>query len=180
MRDLSTLLSRISLLAALSLWALAGNAPAARAAEAANAAASAGTSTAGVTIVRLWPAYRTAEAGERLVEFFGRPEPISDRIIRRSRPEQRGGYYFTVRLAPPGLPAGAVRWRLRYLAPGAPEVRTQDFDVTGQTGRALFELGLTGDDWLDPKAAPLAWHLALLGEKDAVLVSRQSFLWSER
>lgn len=130
--------------------------------------------------MRIWPGYRTAEDGERLVEFFGKPEPTGARTILRSQPDKRAGFYFLVRLEAPGLPDGARLWRLRYLIPGSPKMRVREFPVTAHIRRTVFELGLTGDDWLDPKALPTAWQLSLIGSQGEVLVGEQSFLWSDR
>lgn len=147
---------------------------------AAAAAVAADGRAGGPKIVRIWPGYRTADQGERLVEFFGKPEPTDTRTILRSQPEKRAGFYFLVRLEAPGLPEGARLWRVRYLIPGSPRMRVREFPVNAFAGRTVFELGLTGDDWLDPKAQPTAWHLALIGAQGEVLAVEQSFLWSDR
>lgn len=131
-------------------------------------------------IVRVWAGHRTADEGERLVEFFGKPEPTGERTILRSQWDQRAGFFFLVRLEAPGLPAEAKLWRVRYLIPGSPKLRTKEFALNGLAGKKVFELGLTGIDWLDPKAQPTAWHIALVGAQGEVLVSEQSFLWSDR
>ncbi|MEY2881807.1 MAG: hypothetical protein RLZZ15_4187 [Verrucomicrobiota bacterium] len=163
--------------AVVCLLALFAAASAARAGEAA--------------FVHVWPGWREAESFERIGEFLGGAEnPGAARVVR-TRADARAGYYFLVRFAATGAPAGA-RFELSIVRPDAPEPKKFSFAAdasasrsaappasdAGRAGAAVFHLGLTGADWPGGKTAhPVAWRLALLAADGRVLAAQESFLW---
>lgn len=151
-----------SLLIALTLSGLAGAAPRAIAAEA--------------TIVRVWPEYRTAESFVRIGEYFGGQERAPELIVR-TRPDQRGGYYFLTRVQTQAALKGAML-SLEYFAPGDEVARVRFFPVDLPAGSRAVLAGLTGEDWPNAKTTPTAWRVRLLGPDGAELAREQSFLWA--
>lgn len=134
---------------------------------------------AAVTIVRIWPEYRTQESFDRISEYFTGAENTGGQIILRTHPENRAGFYFFTRLKTPADITGA-RIELCVIAPDSAEVKTYAFDAPLlRKGAVLLDPGLTGPDWPDAAAKPTAWRLRLLDSAGAVIVSEQSFLWSK-
>ena len=133
---------------------------------------------AAITVVRLLPEYRTADSFVRLSEFFTGKENTGGDVVLRSQPGARAGYYFLLRLDNDGAADPAVRFELDVIRPGQPVPVTYTFDSALPTGREVYHLGLTGTDWPNPEAEPVAWQLRLLSSTGAELLHEQSFLWS--
>ena len=112
----------------------------------------------------------------RISEYLGGPENTSGRVILRSQPDARAGYYFSLR--PPGdfAPPENATWRLEVYGPMAPEPIDRSFPAA-PTGPAPVYLGLTGSDWPDPEGVPAAWRVSLIDADGAVLASEASRLW---
>lgn len=117
----------------------------------------------------------------RISEFFtGRENTGSDFIVR-SDPETRAGYYFTVRLKPYPYRKHTVdeAVRLEVIMPGDVEPTLFTFALgPGKKRNPLILIGLTGDDWPDSGARPLAWRISFMNADGETLVQKQSFLWS--
>jgi len=130
-------------------------------------------------IVRVLPGWRDAASFKRIAEYFTGREHTAGEVLRRTHPDQRAGYYFLLRVAGSGGPAD-VRVRLTVFAPGAadPRVHVLPARLTGDS--TVLNLGLTGPDWPDPKANPVAWKVEVLGaEGETVLAQATSYLWSQ-
>lgn len=140
-------------------------------------AAYAGTSPKADWIVHVWPGYRSTESFERIGEYFGGEETHPGRIVLRTRPAERSGYYFLIRLKTPQLPQEAKVWRLQVVIPGIEKPVTHDFPVNPKALEKVLELGLTGADWPSPQTHPNAWRLALVSADGIELLTKQSFLW---
>jgi hypothetical protein len=131
-----------------------------------------------VEFVRVWPSYRTADSFVRLAEYFGAPEsPVVDTLLR-SQPTNRAGYYWLVRTRAAAAQPGA-RYELALVPPGATAPVTYTFAHDLAAGNHVTQLGLTGTDWPDPAARPLAWRVTLLDAGNTILATRQSFLWRD-
>lgn len=129
-----------------------------------------------LTLVRVWPGWKDADAFARIREHFGGPEGDGRRRVLRTNPAERSGYYFLVRLRGPAVPGAA--FELAVLPPGATEPATHRFAATLAAGEQVFELGLTGAAWPGGAAArPVAWRLRILGPDGVVLAEQRSFLW---
>jgi hypothetical protein len=140
------------------------------------AAAAAATEAAG--IVRIWPGYRTADSFTTVGELFGGGERRSGRILRRTQPDSREGFYFLTRLRlAEALPAAEVR--LELVLPASPNVVTHRFTLDLPSGEPVLHLGVTGSDWSGADSRPVAWRLSVRA-RDAgpVLVQSQSALWT--
>lgn len=132
-----------------------------------------------LTIVRVWPGYRTAESFENISEYFGKNEEPAAQHILRSQPGERAGYYFLVRLKNKGADLAAARFELQLVTPFAAAPRTYTFDSSIPEGSHAFHLGLTGNDWPGkPKEESIAWKLRVLSSDGTELVQTQSYLWA--
>lgn len=131
-----------------------------------------------VEIVRLLPEYMPAAAFDRVSEYFTRRENTRGATVLRTQPASREGFYFNLRAkSPAGL---EIAWiELQIITPFSTEPRTESFALTLPRGSHLIRLGLTGPDWPDVDARPVAWKLRLLAADGAELATRQSFLWSK-
>ncbi|TVR51746.1 MAG: hypothetical protein EA425_06400 [Puniceicoccaceae bacterium] len=134
---------------------------------------------AGVNLVRLWTEYREAASFVRLSEYFTGRENPSGAVLLRSQPEVRDGFYFSLRLRSTQgrLPGGEI---ILEVLPGetaeTPRRLTFPFEPPGRRS-ALFHVGLTGDDWPDPQAHPVAWRLQVHASDGRLLAAEQSLLW---
>ncbi|ATC63259.1 hypothetical protein CMV30_04425 [Nibricoccus aquaticus] len=136
---------------------------------------------ADLTAVRVWPGYRTAESFERISEFFDGKENTSGQTHIRSQPATREGFYFLTRIKNPGTPLADVRVELSVItsASADPKTFTAFPATTVPSGSHVFQIGLTGADWSDATANPVAWQLRLLTAEGQELLRTQSFLWSQ-
>lgn len=140
--------------------------------------AAAGAKEGGVTIVRVFTGWRDADSFKRISEYFTNRENTGGETVLRSHPDQRAGYYFLVRAANPGTPL-AVRLSVQMVAPTDAKPRTYDFAAELKSGQNVLNLGLTGPDWPDAKANPVAWKLSLLAADGRLLASEESYLWEK-
>jgi hypothetical protein len=133
---------------------------------------------ADLTIVRTYTGWRDGASFKRISEYFTGQENTGKETVLRTHPEQRTGYYFLVRLANPGA-AQKVQFQLQLFQEGAPAPRTVAFPAELKAGSGVFQLGLTGPEWQDPRSHPVAWHLQILADDGRVLVSEKSYLWEK-
>ena len=131
-----------------------------------------------LTIVRVFTGWRDAASFKRIAEYFDGQEHTGGRIVLRTHPDQRAGYYFLVRTANPGA-AQAVKFSLLLSLPGEPKPKTVAFTADLPAGAAVLDLGLTGADWPDAKTNPVAWKLDLLAADGRVLATEKSYLWEK-
>lgn len=140
-----------------------------------------GSSTAmagGVEVVRLLPEYMPAAAFARVSEYFNGKENTRGATVLRTQPASRDGFYFNLRAKTDA--AIELAWiELQIITPVSTEPRTESFAISLPKGSHLIRFGLTGKDWPDAKARPVAWKLRLLGADGAELATEQSFLWSK-
>jgi hypothetical protein len=135
---------------------------------------------ADLTAVRVWPGYRTAESFERISEFFDGQENTGRQTVLRSQPATREGFYFLTRIKNAGPVLENVRVELNVITPASAEPKriTSFATTTVPVGNHVFQIGLTGADWPDATAQPVAWQLRLLSADGQELLREQSFLWS--
>ncbi len=134
---------------------------------------------ADLTIVRIWPGYRTDESFARISEYFGKEEDVAGQHILRTQLDARTGYYFLLRVKNSGAPITDTKIEIQLITPFAPEPQTYTFTTALPKGSHAFNLGLTGTDWPGtPKDQVVAWQLRILSASGAELAREQSFLWS--
>lgn len=132
-----------------------------------------------LTIVRTFTGWRDGVSFKRISEYFDGRENTGGQTIVRTDPAQRTGYYFLLRVANPGAPL-KVQFQLHLIEPGAPAQRTTTFPAEIGSGSGVFQLGLTGPEWQDAKAQPVAWRLLVIAADDGrVLASEKSYLWEK-
>ena len=130
-----------------------------------------------VEFSRVWPAWREAESFDRISEYFGGRENTGGHTLLRTHAEVRAGYYFLVRLKTPSVAPAGAKFVVNIISPAAPEPKSYEFPVAVAAG-GVFDLGLTGADWIDRKTHPVAWKLELRAADGRTLASTQSFLWA--
>ncbi len=130
---------------------------------------------------RVAAAYRDAEQFYRISEFFTGKESTGGDIILRTDPTERGGYYFTVKL--PRYPyrtevPAAVQ--LQVILPGDVDPTLFEFPLGPHRRRnPLILVGLTGKNWPDSSAHPLAWQITFHDSEGQPIARQKSFLWGE-
>lgn len=133
-----------------------------------------------IDFTRIRPKYRETASFKRISEFFTGKENPGRNIIFRTQPENRDGFYFAFRVeAPKGakVPAGTVAL-LVYL-PNATEPTEYTYDLEAQKKRWVpVMIGLTGSDWADPEANPVAWRLEYRTPTGEITAFANSFLWA--
>jgi hypothetical protein len=132
---------------------------------------------ADVTFVRVWPGYRTPESFERISEYVTGRENTGGQTVLRSQPARRDGFYFLVRLKNTGDPIAGASMELNVITPVSATPRTLTFTADVPAGQHVFECGLTGADWPDAKAHPVAWNIVIRAPGGAELARTQSYLW---
>ena len=134
---------------------------------------------ADVEFLRVWPGWRSADAFDRIGEYFGRPETTGRQRVLRTQSEPRGGYYFLVRVKSVAEIPNA-KFEVQVIRPDAPQPKTYTFATAVPSKETVFQLGLTGADWPGGEDAnPVAWRLTLVSGDGRVLAEQKSFLWEK-
>ena len=133
-----------------------------------------------VEIEEIKPRYIETEQFKRISEYLTGKEHIGDRVILRTQPEHREGYYFILFLDNDvrRLPNGAVVVG-EFYTPQSLEKQTHEFTLPSQRASTdeIF-IGLTGEDWPKKDDVPAAWRFTIKDANGAVLGEKQSYLWS--
>lgn len=135
-------------------------------------------SSAELAIVHVYTGWRDAASFKRISEYFDGKENTGGETVLRTQPEQRAGFYFLVRVTNPAAPLTAQA-RLEIIGSTTAKPVTHTFTVPLKSGATVLQLGLTGSDWTDAKANPVAWKLDLLGSDGQVLATEKSYLWEK-
>lgn len=131
-----------------------------------------------LTLVRVHPGWREAASFKRISEYFDGRENTGGELVFRTHPDRRGGYYFLVRVANPGA-ARAITARLQVITETEAKPREYTFTPALKAGGTVFHLGLTGSDWPEATATPVAWKLDLADTDGRVLATAKSYLWEK-
>ncbi len=133
-----------------------------------------------VEIKEVKPRYMEEADFARIREYFSGQEITGRRMILRSDPEQREGFYFTLVLDEPirKLPRGTIV-EVEVFTPFQNEKITRSAFLPRERPRTreIF-FGLTGDDWPEAGGVPSAWKISLKDPRDRVLGTYESFLWT--
>ena len=126
--------------------------------------------------------YLEKQAFLRVSEYFSGKENQGNRLICRSKPDSRAGLYIVLSLkeSTSKLPNDlVVRWQV--ISPKSPDPVEHRIAVPNKRprGKDLF-VGLTGSDWPDSEARPVAWKFILETSDGKVLLVRKSYLWERR
>jgi len=136
---------------------------------------------ADLSILRVWPGYRSAESFDRISEYFTGRENTRGQSFLRSQPDERAGYYLFVRTKNLSDAAQAASVEVSIITPDSPHAKviTSFPPTTLPKGSHVFQIGLTGTDWADAQLQPVAWQLRFLAADGIELLRDQSFLWSQ-
>ena len=133
-----------------------------------------------VEIEEIKPRYIETEQFKRISEYLTGKENIDGRVILRTQPEHREGYYFILVLDNDvrRLPNGTVVVG-EFYTPQSLEKLTHEFTLPSQRASTdeIF-IGLTGEDWPKKDNVPTAWRFTIKDANGAVLGEKQSYLWS--
>ena len=133
-----------------------------------------------VEIVEIMPRYIEAEAFKRISEYMTGKENPGKRVIIRTNPRQRDGYYFVlvlnrnVRKLPPDAYIQGEFYTSKSL-----DLQTRRFEFPSilPSTREIF-IGLTGDDRPQENAVPAAWRFTIKNSQEEILAQKKSYLWS--
>jgi len=140
---------------------------------------------AGLTLVRIWPSWHSADSFLRIGEYFGGSEARNGQTLLRSQPEERSGFYFLIRIKNSGQALADANFELQVIRPDSPHAVTYTFPANIATGSHAYLLGLTGSDWpgfggkLAKDTHPVSWQLRLLDSQAHELLRSESFLWAK-
>jgi hypothetical protein len=133
-----------------------------------------------VEIEEIMPRYIPEENFKRISEYLDGAENKGNRIILRTNPEVRDGFYFTIVLDERvrDLPHGSVITG-EFYTPVSTDLQTHEFPLPNKLPKTkeVF-VGLTGTDWPEPGGMPGAWRFTIKDANGEVLAQRQSYLWS--
>jgi hypothetical protein len=133
-----------------------------------------------VEIKEIKPRYMDKAQFMRISEYWSGTEHQGKRLILRSDPAIRDGYYFTLILDEKlrRLPKGTVIIG-EFYTPKSVELQTHEFKLPSKRPKTkeVF-VGLTGEDWPEPGGVPGAWRFTIKDPNGAVLAERRSYLWS--
>jgi len=132
----------------------------------------------GVDFVRIWPSWREAESFVRISEYFGGKENTGRQTMLRTHPDERAGFYFLTRTRNKSAELTGAKFILELITPDSPYPKIFTFPTPVKAGQHVFNLGLTGRDWVGQAVQPIAWRLRLLSAEDRELATAQSFLWN--
>ena len=132
---------------------------------------------AAVEIVRVFTGWRDTASFQGISEHFDGREHTGGIIMLRSRPAERDGYYWLIRLKNGGPALAGAKFELQVITPASPDARVFAFPADVPAGSAVFRIGLTGVDWHDARTRPVAWRLSLLAADGHTEIATQSFLW---
>ncbi len=131
-----------------------------------------------LTIAHVFTGWREAASFKRISEYFDGRENTGGQQVVRTHPDQRAGYYFVVRTTGTAAP-GPVTIKLQFITAAKAAPQTHAFAADLKAGNNVLNLGLTGADWPDAKANPVAWKLEIVATDGRVLATEESYLWEK-
>lgn len=133
-----------------------------------------------VEIKEIKPRYIAEENFKRISEYWSGAENLGNRVILRSDPEVREGFYFTLVLDEKvrDLPRGTIITG-EFYTPVSTDLQTHEFRLPNKLPKTkeVF-VGLTGADWPEPGGVPGAWRFTIKDANGKLLTQKQSYLWS--
>jgi hypothetical protein len=136
-------------------------------------------SAADVTFKRVWVQWHTADSFQSFYEYRTGRELVGKWTVMRSQREERTGLYFLTRVQNPGAAVHGATFVVRVVTPDATATKVFSFPADIQGGSWLFEIGLTGKDWMAERVHPVAWEVELQSPDGTVLARKASFLWEK-
>lgn len=132
-----------------------------------------------VVIKEVKPRYIPAQNFKRIGEYLTGAEDTGRRILLRSQPDQRSGYYFilvldtNIRQLPQGTQIIG-----EFYTPDSLEAKTYTYTLPSKRPKTkeVF-VGLTGSDWPNSEAVPAAWKFTIKTPTGTILDTHKSYLW---
>lgn len=134
---------------------------------------------ADVSFPRVWPQWHDADSFQSFYEYETGRELVGKWIVLRSRPAERGGLYFLTRVKNTGPALPGASFVIRAIYPNSTDTRVFTFPADVPSGSHLYEIGLTGRDWTQPRVVPVAWEVELVSADGQTLAKKTSFLWEK-
>lgn len=133
-----------------------------------------------VKIVEIMPRYIKTEEFKRISEYMTGKENPGRRVIIRTDPQQRDGYYFVlvlnrnVRKLPPDAYIQGEFYTSKSL-----DLQTYRFELPSilPSTREIF-IGLTGENQPEENIIPAAWRFTIKNSQEEILAQEKSYLWS--
>ena len=131
-------------------------------------------------IVDIIPRYIKTEDFKRISEYMTGKENPGRRVIIRTEPKERDGFYFVlilnrnVRKLPPDAYIEGELYTSKSL-----DLQTRRFELPSilPSTREIF-IGLTGEDWPEEGDIPSAWRFTIKNSREEILAQKKSYLWS--
>jgi hypothetical protein len=130
-------------------------------------------------LVRVWPQWHDGTWFESFHEFKSGEELKGKWIVIRTKEAQRTGVYFVTRVANIGGALAGSSFVIHVIRPDSTETHTFTIPATLPPGEQVFEIGLTGEDWVQGRTMPVAWEMELKGPDGTLLDRKASFLWEK-
>lgn len=131
-----------------------------------------------LAIMRVYSGWRDGASFKRISEYFDGKENTGGETVLRTHAEERSGYYYLLRVRNPGA-ARPVKVSIDIITSAEAHLVTHVFPAELKAGDNVLQLGLTGADWTNPKANPVAWKLAVTDVDGRVLATEMSYLWEK-
>jgi len=133
----------------------------------------------GVSFARVWPQWHESEWFQSYHEYRTSHELTGGWIVVRSQPKERSGLYFLTRVENKAGALQAASFTIRVIRPDSTDTKVYTFAADIPAGSHLFEIGLTGTDWVWPRTMPVAWEVELHAADGSLLAQKASFLWEK-
>lgn len=137
-----------------------------------------------IEILDILPRQMKTQQFQRIREYRTGSEHTGKRIILRTDPKQRDGFYFTLLLDTKlrRLPQGTVVVG-EFYSKASVEKQTHTFTLPAdRPDTKAILVGLTGDAWPFTEAediVPAAWRFQLIGPDEQSFGQKQSYLWEK-
>lgn len=132
-----------------------------------------------ISIKEISPRYIETEQFMRIGEYLTGKEHTGRRVIVRSDPTERDGYYFILTLSEKAkkLPRGTKIVAEFYTALSH-DVQSFEFLLPSRLpGTKDIFVGLTGSDAPAEQQIPAAWRFTFQAASGEVIAQKQSYLW---
>lgn len=133
----------------------------------------------GADIKEITTRFQDADSFKTLTSYFTNGKKEGPRNVVRSNENAWGGMYFIIEFKDrPETFEKKLSIVVDVLTPFSPDPRQYTFTLENSdhfSWEAYF--GITGKDWPDSEASPLAWKVTVKDFEGNLLDQRQSFLW---
>jgi len=134
---------------------------------------------ADISFERVWLQWHKADSFQSFYEYHTGRELTGKWIVLRSQPDERTGLYFLVRVVNRRALVGGATFVVRVVTPEATDTKVFRFTANILAGSWLYDIGLTGKDWMAAKVRPVAWEVELQSPSGEVVARKASFLWEK-